>query len=453
MKKGLLVVFLLAVVLFPVFASDEGLKIGDTTWKFNGEIRFMYTDQTSYDGYYVGYVYNFTEGTDSFNRMYQRYRFGITGEFNENLSAHYELQVGDEQWGNKNYNEREVNIRSLYAYIQYKPEFIAGTTVKVGLQGYDDIFQYSVWSDEGVGIITNYNNEKFNANFGYLTLRDDDVDTDVDPGDGLISSTDTLIIADMNYALMDGLTVKAAYYFENWQVRDSAYLDYYSNYLGFGADYQFNDSIAVGGHYVMNKGSADYNNSIWDLKGYFLFGYASYSKDKLSAKVNFGYTPYDRKNPSDPEDSTEVTVWHGAFPMGDGLGSSIYFARGNQWTTAYGLEYLGRGEVCDRQAVLSSYGDWPGLMVISFNLSYDFMYANFGIAKHTYVDEAMIGWEEVDKTIGSELDLGVKTEIMKGLQFKAVYAMFFAGEFWKVGIDEVELENGHEMSMLLQYNF
>jgi len=444
MKKGLLVVFLLAVVLFPVFAADEGLKIGDTTWKFNGEIRFMYTDQTDPNSYAEYGAFN---DAGAVNRMYQRYRFGITAEMNEYLSAHYELQVGDEQWGNKNYNEREVNIRTLYAYLKYAPEYVSGLSVKVGLQGYDDIFQNSVWSDEGVGIIANYGIEKFNANVGYLTLRDDDVEYNIVPVDGRVNAADTLFISDFNYKFMDALTVKAAFYYEDFQIRDYRYLDYTSSYFGIGADYLFNENISVGAHYVMNDGQADYTWDVedtdWDLSGYFIFGYASYTMDKLTVKVNYGYTPYDMEYVTDGP--TKVTAWHGSFPMTDYNDGNIYFARGNQWMNAYGLEYFGRGDVCDRMAVTNSYGYWPGLQVISFNVAYDFMYATYGIMTHTYTDDFIIS---NDKNIGSELDLGLKANVMKGLEFRAVYAMFFAGDYYG---DDVE--DGHEMSMLLRYIF
>ena len=80
MKK--LVVFALAVVFFAMslYAQEaEGVKIGDTTWKFNGEIRFMYTDQTDPDYYSTMVIAKAPDPTmvNSFNRMYQRYRFGV----------------------------------------------------------------------------------------------------------------------------------------------------------------------------------------------------------------------------------------------------------------------------------------------------------------------------------------------------------------------------------------
>jgi len=460
MKKSLLVVVLMAITVYSVFAADEGLKIGDTTWKFNGEIRFMYTDQTAYDQNW--YLPVFREETDTFNRMYQRYRLGITGEFNEYLSAHYELQVGDEQWGNKNYNEREVNLRTLYAYLRYSPDFLADTSITVGLQGYDDIFQTSVFSDEAVGIIVNHNGEKFAGNIGYLTLRDDDVDQGIySSAEGLLSGSDTLLITDMNYKLMDNLTVKSAFYYDYWKIGEmggsgGSKLVYTMAFYGFGADYTFNDNISVGGHFVMRSGGAVYTNSALDeteyeMTGSFTYAYASYSKDKFSAKINFGYTPFEDNYPTDVGETQKVTAWGGAFQLMDSTGG-IYWARGNQWVSAYGLEYFGRGEVCDRQAMATSYGDYPGLMVISFNLAYDFAYANYGIMSHTYSDD-YYWYGSVDTSIGSELDLGVKTEIMKGLEFNAVYAMFFAGEFFKFGDDDVELENAHEMSMLLRYTF
>ena len=465
MKKGLLVVFLLAAVLFPVFAADEGLKIGDTTWKFNGEIRFMYTDQTDPDYYSMMAIKKALDPTiaDQFNRMYQRYRFGVTGELNERLSAHFTLQVGDEQWGNKNYNEREVNIRTLFAYLQFRPEILGdNTTFKVGLQGYDDIFQYSIFSDEAVGILISQNMDKFNATVGYLTLRDDDVDQETDPEDGIVATANTLFIADMNFKATDALTIKGAFYYDYIKNLDIDYFDPYTDYLrytmafyGIGVDYVMNDSLNFGGHFVMRSGNTlirddvtDHEEYNVDQKGFFAYAYAGYTMDKFSAKVNFGYTPFN----VDGDGSTVTyTSWGGAFALIDNHYEPLLSnGAGDQWQTAYGLEYFGRGDVCDRQAVQGGYGGLTGLMVISANLSYDFMYANFGIMRSTISED--IAGDDFERSYGTELDLGVKTEIMKGLEFKAVYAMFFTGNFYTFYDDE-KLDNGHEMSMLLRYTF
>jgi len=460
MKKGLLVVFLLAVVLFPVFAADEGLKIGDTTWKFNGEIRFMYTDQTDpmyYNGTVVKALGPFE--ADQINRMYQRYRFGVTGEMSDRLSAHFEFQVGDEQWGNKNYNEREVNLRTLYAYLQFRPEFLGdNTTFRVGLQGYDDIFQTSVFSDEAIGIIVNQDMDKFKANFGFLTLRDDDVDPGIvfsPDAEGLFTSASTLYLADMSYAFTDALTVKGAFYYDyltNLPPSEAVMYQSAMAFYGIGADYLWNDSISIGGHFVLRSGTtkviADGEEAFkGDQSGYFAYSYASYTQDKFSAKINFGYTPMNIETSSG---SFDITRWGGAFALlsNDPMNIIYGFTEGDQWQTAYGLEYYGRGEVCDRLAMDGGYGGILGLMVISANLSYDFLYANFGILRATADEDTFIG---LNKNYGTELDLGIKTEIMKGLEFKAVYAMFFTGDFYEY--DDVTLDNGHEMSMLLRYTF
>ena len=472
MKKGLLVVFLMALALVPLFAQNdaksEGLQIGDTTWKFNGEIRFMYTDQTD-PGYYSFGVpdkdISLSE-PDSFNRMYQRYRFGVTGSMGDRISAHFELQVGDEQWGNKNYNEREMNIRTLYAYLQFRPEFLGdNTSFRVGLQGYDDIFQYSIWSDEGVGIMLNHTTDNFTANVGYLTLRDDDVDTELldfkskgilveDMGVVPFPASETLFIADMNYKATDVLNLKGAFYYDT--IRDSIVImgpgmsfTYSMAYYGAGADYKLNDMLTFGGHFVMRSGNmkmwaADDLLSDVDINGWFAYAYSTFTMDKFSAKINFGYTPWSLN-----EDS--FTGWGGAFPLMDGAYiTTASFFGGNQWQTAYGLEYFGRGEVCDRQAVNGGYGGMYGLMVISANLSYDFLFANFGILRNTDSTD-FDDYITPPASLGTELDLGVKTEIMKGLEFKAVYAMFFAGDFY--AYDGEDAENGHEMSMLLRYTF
>jgi len=254
---------------------------------------------------------------------------------------------------------------------------------------------------------------------------------------------------------MDGLTVKGAFYYDYWFTNyplpnaSDAELDYRNAMYGIGADYLVMDAITVGGHIVMRSGRAIYTyldgtDFTWNLAGYFAYGYAEYNKDKFSAKFNFGYTPYNQQY-NDDGISSDVTSWSGGFALLQSGGGGFQFSGGDQWVSAYGLEYFGRGEVCDRQSMASSYGDWPGLMVMSINVAYDFMYASYGIMSHTWDEEWSLS---EDKGIGSELDLGVKTNVMKGLEFRAVYAMFFAGDYF--GDDT---ETGHEMSMLLRYKF
>ncbi len=468
MKKGMLVLILGVFLSSFVFAQDnEGIKIGDTTWTFNGEIRFMYTDQS--DPYYYSTLFPVYRapgysGYDEFNRMYQRYRFGVTGALSDRLSAHFQLQVGDEQWGNKNYNEREVNIKTLYAYLQFAPEFLGdNTSIRLGLQPYDDIFQYSVYSDEAVGMLINHTTDAFSANLGYFTLRDDDVDNDYDAAENeeyyIWPASETLFVFDMNYKMTDALNVKGAFYYDT--IRDFVYDDgeysyaYAMAYYGAGVDYKMNDSLSFGGHFVMRSGSmTEYEYAVEsyqiDISGWFAYAYTSYSMDKFTARANFGYTPYNFEVEGT---DVQITSWSGAFPLVDsGFAASegYMFVNGNQWQTAYGLEYFGRGDVCDRQAVNGGYGGWGGLMVVSANLSYDFMFANFGIMNFTY-DEGFFP-EDFSKSIGTEIDLGVKTNVMEGLEFKAVYAMFFAGDFYTFG-GNVEVENAHEMSMQLRYAF
>ena len=337
------------------------------------------------------------------------------------------------------------------------------TSIRVGLQPYDDIFQYSVFSDEAVGILVNHATDAFNANLGYFTLRDDDVDNDYDAaedGDYYIwPASETLFVFDMNYKMTEALNIKAAFYYDT--IRDFIFDDgedsyqYSMAYYGAGVDYMMNDSLSFGGHFVMRSGTmTEYNFDVKDydvdISGWFAYAYSSFTMDKFTARVNFGYTPFDFESEAS---NVKITSWSGAFPLVDnGFAESMYylFVNGNQWQTAYGLEYFGRGDVCDRQAVNGGYGGWGGLMVVSANLSYDFLFANFGIMNHTYDEDNMP--DEFSKSIGTELDLGVRTNIMEGLEFKAVYAMFFAGDFYTFG-GNVEVENAHEMSMQLRYAF
>ncbi len=470
MRKGMVLVFLVLILCSFLAAQEtEGIKIGNTTWTFNGEIRFMYTDQTDpmyYNLFYAATKAPMYSDIDGFNRMYQRYRFGVTGALSDRLSAHFQLQVGDEQWGNKNYNEREVNIKTLYAYLQFAPEFLGdNTSIRVGLQPYDDIFQYSIYSDEAVGVLINHANDTFSANLGYFTLRDDDVDNDWDAaedGDYYIwPLSETLFVFDMNYKATDALNVKGAFYYDSipkayTDIDDDEYFKYNMAFFGAGFDYLMNENMSFGGHFVMRSGkleSYDEGDLEFEIEGngWFAYAYTTYTMDKFSAKLNFGYTPFDFEENEDH--SVSLTTWSGAFPLVDygfAVDDMFLFINGNQWQTAYGLEYFGRGDVCDRQAVNGGYGGYGGLMVVSANLSYDFLFANFGIMNHTFSNETFPS--DFSKSIGTELDLGVKTNIMEGLEFKAVYAMFFVGDFYTFGGSE-DVDNAHEMSMQLRYAF
>ncbi len=474
MKRLCLVaLFLMGFVATMWGQGGDGLKIGDTTWKFDGEIRFMYTDQTDPDNWDF-----FVKDSDSFNRMYQRYRLGISAQMGDSLKAYYMLQVGDEQWGNKNYNEREINLRSLYAYLEFTPEWLGTTAIRVGLQPYDDLFQYSVFSDEAIGLLVMPTTDKLAARIGFLTLRDDDVDQDVGYyksklgfiSEGILPCADTLFLADATYKMTDSLTIKGAFFYEYLRnlpvVSEDISMTHNMAFYGVGADYA-SETLGYGAHFIMRSGTTDiYNDSdelagTYDFSGYFAYAYGSYTMNDFTVKVNFGYTPWKNETENDAEGVTHYTKsnWAGAFAMVEmDDGEALYFGHnsGNQWMSAYGLEYYGRGDVCDRQALMNSYGGYEGLMVISINASYKWAFANLGFIRSSsdiyYTDDPEA--DIFDTNIGTEIDLGVKTEIMKNLQFSIVYAMFMPGDYWMYDMSsDTELGTAHELSTQLKYTF
>ncbi len=444
MEKGLLVVILSVFIFFPLFAQQQdGLKIGDTTWTFNGEIRFVYTDQTDLDIWQWSFL---TNEQDDYNRMYQRYRFGVTGSLSDRLSAHFEFQVGDEQWGNKNYNEREMNLRTLYAYLQFRPEFLGdNTSFRVGLQGFDDMFKTAIFHGEAVGIIASHETEVLSIDTGFLSIMDDDGYGEIDPASlNVLPRSETLYLAEVTMNASKSLDLKAGLYLDH--MKDALtpfdiHLKYHMFYGGLGVDYTMNDNVQFGTQFLYRNGDMevdflDMMHMTFDIDGWFAYGYADYTRDDFKARINFGYSPNEFDSVG--EAYTQL-FWSGAVPdvyVGPGM-ISINFD-GRQRPTAYGLEFAGYGDVCDDQAVYSYYS---GMMVVSANLAYKFLYTNFGIIRST--DPTI-----ESKGLGTELDLGVKTNVLKGLEFKAVYAIFFAGEFY--GEDPM---NAHEMSMRLQYTY
>jgi len=441
--------------------NDNGFQIGDTSWKFNGEIRFIYTDQANLKSRDLNGELN------SFNQMYQRYRFGVIGSFGDRLSAVFTMQVGEEQWGNKNYNEREINVRTLYAYLQFRPEFLGdNTSLRVGLQGYDDIFENSVFTGEAVGIIVKHSTETVTSNIGYLKLFTKDT------FDSLGSKNDRfyypcnegLILFDTKISINNSLTLNGAFYYDYF---NNLAIDYFNessqynmSFYGIGGHYKLSDKLDVGGHFVYRNG--EYLNRInsisdysLDIEGWFAYVYSQYKINDFCAKFNFGYTPYKGYSPIG-EDNYSITYWGGAFALIDGsfFGHMQFTenARGAQKQTAYGLELYGNGEICDLTAENNGYGGLNqsgGLMVISANLNYDFMFLNIGLLTDTSDHNGF----QIDNQIGTEIDIGVKTELISKLEFSAVYAHLFTGDYYKFGNDSVKLNDPYELSMQLRYKF
>src|SRR6056297_434315 len=381
-------------ILFFVFVIVS-IFIYGTSFSWEGEMRTRSSN------------YKFLYYDDSKSVMDTRVRLYTTATMSDNLKAVVGFEIGDFEWGNDDHNADYENVEVKNAYLEFSPDMIDMLTFRVGLQSYADPFGSAVFDEDAAGIMVMPEFDGFNMKAGFFVLEDDDVEND----------SHTFGIVDMSKE-MDSLSLKGSFYYDT--VRDS----YSQMYLGVGADYMMNDSIDFGGHFLYKSWKEDEDLGDAKVTGYFAYLYGKYTMDKFSAKLNFGMTPSD---------------YTGDNPK--------YFSGVVAYPYLYGLEYFFPGDIYDGRAVQWDYGSMPfmgylGSMVISANLEYDFLFANIGMLNITN-DEVFD-----EKSIGTEIDLGINYELTEGLNFKAVYAMFMAGDLYSDNI-----ENSSELSTQLIYKF
>ncbi|HMA69838.1 MAG TPA: hypothetical protein VKN74_08185 [Candidatus Mcinerneyibacterium sp.] len=387
MKKVLILLLTVAVLFTAAYGTDF-------SWK--GEIRARTSNDTNIAP---------EDFQNAESIMDTRVRLYTTATMSENLKAVVGLEIGDFEWGNDDHNADYENVEVKNAYLEFTPEMMEMLTFRVGLQTYVDQFGSAVFDEDAAGIMMMPEFEGFNMNAGLFVLEDDDVETD----------SHTFGIIDMTKD-MDALSLKGSLYYDT--VRD----EYSRIYFGAGADYDMNDSLGMGGHFLYMSWKQDSDIGDAEAKGYFAYLYGEYTMDKFNAKVNFGYTP------SEDAISDDATAFAGIEP----------------YPYLYGLEYFFPGDVYDGKSQQWDYGGYglpTGSMVVSANLSYDFLFANIGLINTTA--------EEIDdNALGTEIDLGIDYELTEGLNFKAVYAIFMPGDSF--GDD---YENGTELSTQLKYKF
>src|SRR6056297_3643150 len=387
MKKLLVIIAILSIFTRTLLAADFSWKGSFRTRTSN------YTDIAA------------ESSQDTVSIIVSRFRLYTTATMSENLKAVVGFEIGDFDWGNDGHNHDYKNIETKRAYLEFTPEMVDILTFRVGLQGYTDQFGAAVFDEDDAGIMIMPALEGFEMNAGILVLEDDDVETD----------SHTLGIIDLSKK-MDKLNLKGSLYYDT--VRKA-----YSNiYHGAGADYSM-DLLGFGGQFIYMSWKEDSDLGDDEVSGYFAYLYGRYSHDKLSAKINFGYAPADYS--------------------GD---NPVYFMGIKPYAELYGLEYFFPGSVFDGFTYQDDYGSFDflgpvGSMVISANLKYDFLFATFGMINIT--EDSFD-----DKVLGTEIDLGINYELTEGLSFKAVYAMFMAGDFFADNI-----ENGSEISTQLKYKF
>ena len=404
MKKiGLLLLFVcLPLLLFGVDFSYHGMVRTRTTQQtviFESDMNEIPHDTITYSDYRMRL---FTEAT-----------------FSDALNLVWGVEVNG-QWGNEDQNRDEVNVKTKHLYLDFTPDMIQMLNFRVGLQPYKDIYQGAIFDEDAVGVSIMPEVKFADLKMGYFVFNDEEA------ADG-----DSRRFYTFDAAKTFGkLTAKTAVIYNKDKDEELSSL-----YYGLTADYAFNDRLQAGALYAycdntwLPADEDDYNDHGW-----FIYGYASYAvSDKMNVKLHYGMSP------GKSNDNGDYISFMGIMP---------YF-------NPYGLEYLFKGPVMDDNPIFLTpgydiYGDWEiiGQQVIAANITYDMFYLNAGYVTLASFDWSPSGLDNYTKSFGTELDLGVKLDVMEGLELSAVYAMFMPGDFF-----ELDDDTAHEMSAKLQYNF
>ncbi len=404
--KKLLVVVLLLVIPVMVFGVD---------FSYSGLFRTRTSQQTVAD-------FSLASGNDDVITWTDyRFRLFTTATMSDSLKAVWGVEVNG-IWGDDDQNRDEVTVKTKHLYLDFTPDMVDWLNVRVGLQGYADIFSSAIFDEDAVGVKLMPEMDSMDLSLAYFVFHDEEAAS---------GNTERFFALDVAKE-MDNLTLKGEVIYNI--SGDSGFLitTFPSDtlYVGATADYMM-DSMGFGGQFVYMSKSLD-DESAPDINGYWAYLYGKYAvNEKMNFKLNFGMSPSKME-------SDTITYFDGINP---------YF-------NPYGLEYIFPGSVMDfpiEGSIINSAGMYEympnGFMVISLNAEYDMFYANFGMV-NIVIDEDMY---DGDKDLGMEFDLGIKTQLTDGLDFCAVYAMFIAGGFMD-GIGD-DAENAHEISAKIQYNF
>lgn len=418
MKKTLIVLLLMLIPVM-VFAVD---------FSYSGHFRTRGSQLTD------PYLDNLAHGYEDIISWtdYQLHLF-TTAAINENLSMVWGVEVNG-IWGNEDQNRDEITVMTKHLYMDFAPEMADWMHIRLGLQPYRDIFTSSIFDDDAVGVSLMPEWETADVSLGYYVFHDEEIA-------GLSNRFWTLDVSKS----MNALTLKAAALMN--KVYEAGALDNYSRlYIGAAADYAM-ETMDFGGHFVYSTTSFDEEDGNPDMSGYFAYLYGKMDvTEKLSVKLNFGYTP---GNLDFDNGSLSITTFEGISP---------YF-------NPYGLEYLFVGSVMDFpvgngsvfNTAGNTFGFYNGLMVFSANITYDIFYLNAGFVNMVFdIENSPVPIPDFETNIGTEIDLGIKTQLTDGLDFCAVYALFMPGSFFEDeawwGTD-TDPKTVHEISAKLQYNF
>ncbi len=401
MKKMLVVVLMLMIPVM-VFGVD---------FSYNGMFRTRTSQQTVADLDLAWGSEDVVTWTD------YRFRLFTTATMSDSLKAVWGVEVNG-QWGDDDQNRDEVSVMTKNLYLEFTPDMVDWLNVRVGLQGYADIFSSAIFDEDAVGVKLMPEMESMDVAFGYYVFHDEEIE-------GSSNRFFTLDVAKE----MDSLTLKGAVLYN--KISMNSVHDYADMYMGVTADYNM-DAMSFGGQFVYQSRSFEDDSVNPEVSGYFAYLYGKYAvNEKLNFKLNFGMSP-------SKVDSDGYTAFEGINP---------YF-------NPYGLEYLFPGSVVDfpiEGNIINTAGMYDGIpngfQVIALNVNYDMFFANFGMV-NVVTDDAIY---DGDKDLGMEFDLGIRTQLTDGLDFCAAYAMFMAGGF----MDEIgpDAKNAHELSAKIQYNF
>ena len=338
------------------------------------------------------------EGADSFSKIDSRVRLYMNSAYSDDLAFTLGLEIGDFDWGRDGHNHDEKIVEVKHAYFDFHPVSMDYMTVRMGLQGYKDGFHQAVFDEDVTAIMLMADFGSFSTKGGVMVYSDDDAKG---------STHESRTIGLMDIEKESGNTV-----LKGILLYDARRSEYNTMYIGAGADVKM-DPLDLGAQLIYMSASSG-NDALDDLSGMFAYAYGKYNSGKLGLKLNFGYAPAD-----------EDSMYYGI----------------EEYADVYGLEYAYSGPVYDGDKILGTYGGETGQMVVSINASYDWLYANLGMinATNDNMDE---------KSIGTEIDLGVKTELAENLSFNAVYAMFMPGDAF--GEDD---ETAHELSTQIKFKF
>lgn len=460
MKKVLLAV-LMAVVTLTAFAEGP-----EFIWKGEFRTRTQTYKSPVEDG-------DIQQWIDSRARLY------LTSKFSDSLAFTYGLEVGDVKWGEtaKGFPRDGMNVETKHMYLDFTPDMLDTMKFRMGLQPLKDAFGSAIFDEDAVALMIMPQMDNAKINFGYVYMNDRmgaqngakvNINTTSEPAilSAVAAGYSDLHFGmfDINYAMNEQMNILFGAYYMNGKATNMTFVTPYfetdahleltkntananSLWLAAGMTNKMNDAMTVGAQFIyLTEGfgrtdilvesieeDPDYNEIEDNLTfdpyhtfSYFAYVYGHYKmNDTTSFKLNFGYMP--------GPDGADMTSFHGINNM-------------DYWT-GFGLEYAFKGPVFDTNPGRLDYFA-NGLMAITLNADLGAVYANVGYLSAT---SSLLEDADISKYLGMEFDLGMKHEITKGLQFRAVAAMFMPGSYY----EDMGYENeiGYEFATLFRYAF